>query len=124
MKFSKQVKTPLLPEVKQVVDSVQLDLTPRRYKTAIKKWLSSVVDLSEFYVYPTNGITEGLNWWAGTSPYNIWREVGEYEWVDHKKSGIYPTTTYQSTPSAIDGNFRDKLADGPIALDLAYIGTT
>jgi hypothetical protein len=124
MKFSKQVKTPLLPEVKQVVDNVQLDLTPRRYRTEIKKWLLPVVDLSEFYVYPTNGITEGLNWWAGTSLYNIWREVGEYEWVDHKTSAMHPTTTYQSMPSAIDGNFRDKLAEGPVALDLAYIGTT
>jgi hypothetical protein len=124
MKFSKQVKTPLLPEVKKVIDNVQLDLTPRRYRTNIKKWLLPVVDLSDFYVYPTNGITEGLNWWAGTSSYNIWREIGEYEWVDHKTSGMYPTTTYQSTPSAIDGNFRNSLADGPVALDLAYVGTT
>jgi hypothetical protein len=124
MKFSKQVKTPLLPEVKKVIDNVQLDLTSRRYKTKIKKWLSPIVDLSEFYVYPINGITEGLNWWAGTSSHNIWREVGEYEWVDHKTSGMNPATTYQSTPSAIDGNFRASLADGPVALDLAYVGTT
>lgn len=124
MKFSKQVRTPLLPEVKKVIDSVQLDLSPRRYKTNIKKWLAPVIDLKDFYVYPMNGITEGINYWHGTSEYKIWRAVGEYEWVDYKMSGMAPHYVYQSIPSAIDGNYCAVDNHVKVALDLAYVGTT
>lgn len=124
MIFSKQVKTPLLPEVKEIIDNVKVDLTPRKYKTNIKEWLLPVVDLQDFYVYPMNGITQAIDWWWGTSEYKIWRGVGDYEWVDMKMSGMAPHYTYQSVPSSIDGNFC-VIDDGPkVALDLAYIGTT
>ena len=124
MSFIKQVKTPLLPEVKAVMNEVKIDLTTKRYKTSIKDWLSPVVNLEDFYVYPINGITEGLNLWMGTSKYKIWREIGDYEWVENSNYGMSPTTVYRSNPSSIDGNFREMIDKNPVALDLAYVGTT
>lgn len=119
------VRTFVLPEVEQKIKNV----TPtydavNHYSTNIIQWLSPIVDLSGFNVYPMNGITEGLNWWEGTSKYNIWSAIGEYQWVKHVKGRLNPTYIYQSIPSAIDGNFTDVIADRPVALDLAYVGST
>lgn len=122
---STAVRTSILPEVKKIVDTVTPDLTSvRPFKTDIKKWLAPVVDLSDFFVYPTNGITEGLNWWMQTSPYNIWRHSGDYQWVDLINGRMNPHTVYQSIPSAIDGNFKEIDNHVSVALDLAYIGST
>lgn len=124
MNFTKQVKTPLLPEVNEIIKKIKIDLQPRKYKTNIISWLNPIIDLKDFYVYPINGITEGLNFWMGTSKYKIWREQGDYEWVDISNNGMSPTTIYRSNPSAINGNFIDITDDNPLALDLAYVGTT
>jgi len=119
------VRTNVLPEVRKIVDTVKADYdTVRHYKTDIVDWLKPVIDLSDFYVYPTNGITEGLDWWWGRSEYKIWSAPGEYQWVDHKRSGISPHYVYQSIPSAIDGNYCEVAQHTKVALDLAYVGST
>lgn len=94
-----------------------------RYKTNIKKWLSPTIDLSDFYVYPINGITEGLNYWSGKEQRKITKKNGDYEWVDSTTVGT-DEIRYVSVPSSIDGNFAELDYDGPIALDIAYVGTT
>jgi hypothetical protein len=124
MNFTQNVKSPMLPEVKAIVDSIKVSDDFKRYSTNIKNWLSPIIDLSDFYVYPTNGITEGLNYFMGTSEYNIFRSEGDYEWVDNVKGRSHPTIYYLSVPSSIDGNFKEIPIDKPVALDIAYAGTT
>ena len=56
------LKSFTLKEIKGMVNTVIPDLEAMElYKTKIKDWLSPVINLKEFNVYPTNGITEGLN---------------------------------------------------------------
>lgn len=119
------VRTNVLPEVGKVVDTVIADYNSvKPYKTDVINWLKPIVDLTGFSVYPMNGITEGLDWWWGRSEYKIWSAPGEYQWVDHKKSGIFPHYVYQSVPSAIDGNYCAVDNHVKVALDLAYVGST
>lgn len=118
------VRTFILPEVESVVSKIKPtydQVVP--YKTNIIKWLSPIIDLSGYYVYPTNGITEGLNWWYYQESRNVFMDEGEYQWIQ-KKSGIGSFIKYQSIPSSIDGNFCNLPTNTPIALDLAYIGST
>jgi hypothetical protein len=118
------VRTNVLPEVKKVVDAVPVDFSSvRPYKTNIKEWLKPVIDLEEFYVYPTNGITEGLNWWYHTDIRSVSIEVGDYQWIKPRNTQE-PYIKYQSVPSSIDGNFRRVCTQSPVALDLAYVGST
>lgn len=125
LKQSTAVRTPVIPEVKQVIGKIKPDYDGvKPYKTNIKEWLNPIIDLSEFHVYPINGITEGLDWWWGRSEYNIWRPVGEYQWVDNKRGGMYPHYVYQSIPSAIDGNYKKVNNHTKVVLDLAYVGST
>lgn len=125
LKQSMAVRTPVIPEVKQVIEKIKPDYDGvKPYKTNIKEWLKPIVDLTDFHVYPINGITEGLDWWWGRSEYNIWRPVGEYQWVDNKQGGMYPHYVYQSIPSAIDGNYKKVNNHTKVVLDLAYVGST
>lgn len=125
LKQSLAVRTNVLPEVRKVVDTVQTDYDSiKPYKTNIIEWLKPVIDLRDFYVYPTNGITEGLDWWWGRSEYKIWSAAGEYQWVDQKLHGQDPHYVYQSIPSAIDGNYCSVDSHTKVALDLAYVGST
>ena len=117
------IRTPVLPEVLDKIFNIDPsfdDVYP--FSTNIVDWLKPVVDLSGFHVYPMNGITEGLNWWYNREPRGVWLKEGDYQWIDIKGYGG-PYIKYQSIPSAIDGNFVD-LYDGPLALDLAYVGST
>lgn len=119
------VRTNILPEVHKYLYDVKPTFdSVIQYKTNIIDWLKPIVDLTGFNVYPMNGITEGLNWWAGNSAYNIWKESGEYQWVENISGRMHPTIVYQSIPSAIDGNFKSVKPDSPVALDLAYVGST
>lgn len=117
---STAIRTPILPEVYEVIKDIKCDfdaITP--YTTSIVEWLKPIVDLSHFYVYPTNGITEGLNWWALQEPRGIHIKPGDYQWVKPSGNDI----TYQTIPSSIDGNIVD-LDPNTVALDLAYVGST
>jgi len=125
LKQSLAVRTTVLPEVRKVIDTVKSDYdSVRHYKTDIVNWLKPIVDLSDFYVYPTNGITEGLDWWWGRSTSKIISATGEYQWVDQKLHGQDPHYVYQSIPSAIDGNYCSVDSHTKVALDLAYVGST
>lgn len=119
------VRTNILPEVEKTISTVVPDYdSVKKYKTDIVKWLKPIIDLSAYSVYPTNGITEGLNWFAGTSKYNIWKNSADYQWIDNVNNRMHPCIHYQSIPSAIDGNFVEPGSYEKLALDLAYIGST
>ena len=94
------------------------------YQTDIVEWLSPIIDLSNYKVYPTNGITEGLNWWMSHEKRQIVYSPGDYEWVDKKNQHQSECILYMSNPSSIDGNFKTIPTHIPVALDLAYIGST
>jgi hypothetical protein len=120
---SKAVRTTCLPEIKAIKDIITLDFdSVNNYQTNIVGWLKPVVDLSDFYVYPMNGITEGLNWWMASETRSIHMADGDYQWV--KPTEGNGDILYMSNPSAIDGNWRDIPTDIPVALDLAYVGST
>lgn len=122
---SNAVRTTVLPEVKQLIDTVIPDYdSVKRYRTSIIDWLKPVVDLSGFYVYPTNGITEGLNWWMSKEHRSICMDIGDYQWVSERGDPCQDSIKYMSVPSSIDGNFKQIPTAQPIALDLAYVGST
>ena len=119
------IRTRVLPEVKNVISRITPDYDGvRPYTTNIVEWLEPVVDLSDFYVYPSNGITEGLNWWSKGTNNNITVAPGEYQWVDSVSHRDARHTTYQSVPSAIDGNIHDIVSGDELVVDLAYVGST
>lgn len=102
--------------------SVDLDLVSKPDSTLIRDWLFPSLDLSSFpYAYPTNGITEGLNYWLEEETRQIEVCRGEYQWVSGKDLG---EVIYQSNPSAVDGNWKSIPTHKPVVLDCAYIGST
>lgn len=120
---STAVRTLVHPSVRKSISNISPDIdsvTP--FNTNIIDWLKPIIDLSEFYVYPTNGITEGLNWWSASESRSIKLTAGDYQWV--KATQGKDTIQYISVPSSIDGNFKDIPIDMPVALDLAYVGST
>lgn len=122
---STAVRTLVHPNVRLSLSDIKADIdsvTP--YKTNIVEWLKPIIDLSDFYVYPTNGITEGLNWWMANEPRAIYMDEGDYQWIKPKGNMYEDAIKYMSVPSAIDGNFKIIPRDIPIALDLAYVGST
>lgn len=122
---SKAVRTPVLPEVLDVVSKVPVDFdSVKQYKTNIVQWLKPIIDLKDYYVYPTNGITQGLDWWMSNEQKSIWMEDGDYQWVQQSGSMYSDSIKYISTPSAIDGNYRPIPTYTPSVLDLAYVGST
>lgn len=120
---SSAVRTNVLPEVKKVVDKISPDYDSiTQYKTDIVKWLSPIIDLKDYHVYPMNGCTEGLNWWYNNEDRGVKIIQGDYQWITPKIGST--NVRYISMPSSIDGNFRLLPNDLPIALDLAYVGST
>lgn len=121
--LSTAVRTNVLPDVNHAVEGLKCDLDGvLKYSTSIKQWLKPVVDLSNFHVYPMNGITQGLDWWFDKERRSVTMERGDYQWI-HPKAGT-KRIHYISVPSAIDGNFVDIPTDVPTAVDLAYVGST
>lgn len=118
------VRTFVLPEVKSLIETIHptYDVV-KHYNTHIVEWLKPIIDLNNFYVYPINGITEGLNWWYNREQREVRVNQGDYQWIENKH-GHDDYIQYISCPSAINGNFIDIPKDVPVALDLAYIGST
>lgn len=117
------IRPPVLSTVKAKIDHIVPDFDiVSEYNTSIVDWLKPIIDLSDFYVYPMNGITEGLNWWYNRENRAVWLQSGDYQWITNKNSNN-DTIKYQSIPSAINGNMTNILS-GPVALDLAYVGST
>jgi len=120
---SNAVRTLVHPSVHSCVSNIIPDLNSvTEYKTSIIEWLKPIIDLSEFYVYPTNGVTEGLNWWMANETRAIRMAEGDYQWVKPRAGN--GQIQYISIPSAIDGNFKEVPNNIPVALDLAYVGST
>lgn len=118
------VRTFVLSEVEQVINKI----TPtydsvKPYSTEIVNWLKPIIDLSDYYVYPTNGITEGLNWWYYQEPRTVYLDTGDYQWIENKPGNL-SMIKYQSVPNSANGNFCGMPTSTPVALDLAYIGST
>ena len=125
---TKLINTFILPEVQQEIDTIVPQLNGRHpYETNIKQWLSPVIDLTDFFVYPVNGITEAINWWASKEQRNIHKAEGDYEWVEEGMHNLWAKSNdvlYMSCPSSIDGNYVNIPTDTPVVLDIAYVGTT
>tara|TARA_B100001057_G_C22859867_1_gene954057 strand:+ start:1450 stop:2205 length:756 start_codon:yes stop_codon:yes gene_type:complete len=123
MALSLAVRTNVLADVNHAVEGLKCDLDGiYAYSTSIVDWLKPVVDLSNFHVYPMNGITQGLDWWYDKERRSVTMERGDYQWI-YPKAGI-KRIHYVSVPSAIDGNYIDIPKDTPTAVDLAYVGST
>ena len=77
-RFIEKIRTILLPEIKDLLDSIKPNIINQsNYKTNIKKWLSPIIDLTDFYVYPMNGITEAINWWIKQEKRGIFKDEGK-----------------------------------------------
>lgn len=123
LKNSNAVRTLLNNSVRTTISTITPDFdSVTNYTTSIVDWLKPVVDLSDFNVYPTNGITEGLNWWLSKETRSIHTIDGDYQWVNPTQGD--GDILYMSVPSAIDGNWRTIPEHMPVALDLAYVGST
>ena len=119
------VRTFILPEVESIIKPIVPTYdNVEHYSTNIIDWLYPIIDLSGFYVYPMNGITEGLNWWMAQERRSVYMDLGDYQWVQETGNLYNDSIKYVSIPSAIDGNFREISEHNPIALDLAYVGST
>lgn len=117
----KRIVPPMLPEVESIIQSVDISLHNKfEYNTQIKEWLLPVIDLTDFYVYPMNGITGCLDYYAGRERRGIFQDPGDYEWIMETGRDI----KYMSCPSSINGNFCDIPTDVSVVLDIAYVGTT
>lgn len=118
------VRTFILPEVEKTIAKIVPSYDQvRPYKTNIINWLKPIIDLSNYSVYPINGITEGLNWWYYQEPRTVYLDQGDYQWINSKE-GNKQLIKYQSVPNSADGNFCTVSTDVPVALDLAYVGST
>lgn len=122
---STAVRTNVLPDVNTAVRALYCELDAiYKYSTDIKQWLKPVIDLEDFYVYPMNGITQGLDWWMAYESRSIYFDDGDYQWVQQKGSMYEDSIKYMSVPACKDGNFVDVPTHTPVALDLAYVGST
>ena len=122
---STAVRTNVLNEIIHAVEPLKCDLDGvLKYSTNIKQWLKPVIDLTDFHVYPMNGITEGLNWWMAKEHRSIYMDEGDYQWVVTTDSLYEDAIKYISVPSSIDGNMKHVPTTGAVALDLAYVGST
>jgi hypothetical protein len=106
----------------------------RDTKESIVKYVSPIIDLTEFpFMYPVNGITDGLNTLAiDCRNKSIKVFDGEYDWLQLNlpKNVNYDNgdILYVSNPSSIDGNYIKNWNEiiqthQDIALDCAYIGS-
>jgi len=119
--FTKRIQVPMNALVHNIVFDTQFSIRQRHpYTTKIKEWLKPVIDLEDFYVYPMNGITGCLDYWASRERKGIFQNKGDYEWIMQTGNDMQ----YISVPSSIDGNFVEVPQDVPVALDIAYVGTT
>jgi hypothetical protein len=106
----------------------------RDTKESIVKYMLPTIDLSEFpFMYPVNGITDGLNTLAVECRNKTIKTFdGEYDWLQLNlpKNINYDTgdILYITNPSSIDGNYINGWNEiinshQDIALDCAYIGS-
>ena len=123
LNLSTAIRTPVLPEVYDTIKDIPVDYDGVvKYNTNIIEWLKPMIDLKDYHVYPRNGITEGLDWWYNRESRGVNMRTGDYQWINSKKGE--GKIAYISLPSSIDGNMDIGPKLCPIALDLAYVGST
>ena len=84
----------------------------KHFDSYITEWLKPVIDLSDFkYLYPANGVTEGINYWYMQENRKIIRHKDDYVWLPESETG---EVMYLSNPSSIDGNIKDIPKDIPV----------
>ena len=80
-----------------------------------------VIDLSDFpYLFPANGVTEGINYWYMQENRKVIRHKDDYVWLPESETG---EVLYMSNPSSADGNLKEIPTDIPVVLDIAHIGS-
>ena len=90
LNLSKAIRTPVLPEVKQIIDSIDPDYDGvEPYKTDIKEWLSPIINLTNYRVYPMNGITQGLDWWYHQETRSVYMDEGDYIEMNRSNGSIH-----------------------------------
>jgi len=111
-------------EVKNIVNNFEMNAHDEviEFKSKITEYLKPYCDLSQFeYLYPINGVTEGLNYWMWDEKRDIQFRPGDYVWVEGKEIG---DVHYWTSPASFDGNFCEIPTDKPVVLDLAYLLST
>tara|TARA_S200000501_G_scaffold70856_1_gene62880 strand:+ start:95 stop:883 length:789 start_codon:yes stop_codon:yes gene_type:complete len=123
LKQSLAIRTFPIAKVKAICDSFKIDnhTEVKRFSSNITEWLKPVIDLSDFkYVYPANGITEGINYWYMQEDRKVFRHKDDYVWLPESDSG---DIIYMSNPSSAEGNITDIPQDVPVVLDIAHVGS-
>lgn len=121
---SQAVRSFPIKEIVDIVDNFTLKKHDevKKLNSSITDYLKPYCDLSGFkYLYPTNGITEGLNYWMWGENRTIQIRDGDYVWVSGNPIG---DVHYWTSPASFDGNFCDIPTDKPVVLDLAYLLST
>ena len=123
LKQSLAIRTFPIAKIKAICDKFKLDnhTEVKPFSSKITEWLEPVIDLSDFsYLYPANGVTEGLNYWYMQEDRKVFRHKDDYVWLPESHSG---DIIYLSCPSSIDGNMVEIPTTMPVALDIAYVGS-
>ena len=123
LKQSTAIRTFPVKKVKDIVDMFYVDdhIEVKPFTSNITEWLKPVIDLSDFkYLYPTNGITEGINYWYMQEDRKVFRHKDDYIWLPESDSG---DIIYMSSPSSASGNIKNTPQDIPVVLDIAHVGS-
>jgi len=147
------VEIPELPEVNDLVKNIDIkkDVDFKSIETAHRKWVSEIIDLSDFsHCYFVNGLEDAIHHWKLTETRPCQKLEGEYDYPDTigepatvccDVPGQYMNQElgrsaipadikndrplYLSIPSQADGNFFNPgNLDAPIILDCSYVGST
>ncbi|MDB4681307.1 hypothetical protein OAE88_00205 [bacterium] len=123
LKQSLAIRTFPISQVEIICDNFKYnDYTEiKPFQSIITEWLKPIIDLSDFkYLYPANGVTEGINYWYMQEDRKIIRHKDDYVWLPESETG---EVLYLSNPSSIDGNIKDIPKNIPIVLDIAHLGS-
>ena len=154
------IKIPIIDDVYNVLEQQKYMLTYDKgqalkelesVETAHRKWVSKIVDLSDFpHCYFVNGLEDAIHHWKLTETRPCQKLEGEYDYPDNigepatvccDVPGQYMNQElgrsaipadikndrplYLSIPSHADGNFFNPgNLDAPIILDCSYVGST
>ena len=123
LKQSQAIRTFPIRKIEKIVNDFKIDnhTEVKRFTSNITEWLKPVIDLSDFkYLYPTNGITEGINYWYMQEDRKVFRHKDDYIWLPESDSG---DIIYMSSPSSASGNIKNIPQDIPVVLDIAHVGS-
>jgi hypothetical protein len=115
------IRTFPIKEIQDIVNNFTLSNHEevKVFSSNITEYLKPYCDLSGFdYLYPLNGITEGLNYWMWGEERTIQIRDGDYVWVKGAEQG---DVHYWTTPASFDGNYCSIPTDKPVVLDLAHL---